>query len=132
MGFDPMFSFFQTIFPFFFIFVFGMILFQLFRGVKQWNYNNHQPVLTVNSKVVSKRTHVSRHSHNNNNHIHHHSSTSYYLTFEFESGDRLEFMVKDHDYGQIVEGDYGHLTFQGTRYLSFERQKHMSNTLKNL
>ncbi|WP_442594109.1 DUF2500 domain-containing protein [Neobacillus sp. D3-1R] len=125
MGIEPMgmFSFFSAIFPIFFLFVFGFIIFQIFKGVKQWNYNNQQPVLTVNAKLVSKRTHVSRHAHNHDNHVHHHSSTSYFLTFEFDSGDRLELKVSDHDYGQYIEGDFGNLTFQGTRYLKFERWK---------
>lgn len=127
MGTDPMFSMFSifsTIFPLFFLLVFGVIIFQIFKGLKQWNYNNQQPVLTVNTKVVSKRTHVSRNAHTHDNHIHHHSRTSYYTTFEFDSGDRLELHVHSHEYGQMVEGDIGNLTFQGTRYLKFERWKH--------
>lgn len=48
------------------------------------------------------------------------SSTSYYVTFQVESGDRIEFCVKGSEYGMLVEGDRGRLTFQGTRYLGFE------------
>jgi hypothetical protein len=124
MGMDPMFHFVSSIFPLFFILVFALIFFQLFKGIKQWNHNNQQPVLTVNAKVVSKRSHVSRHAHSHDNHVHHHSSTSYFITFEFDSGDRLEFHVNSSEYGQLVEGDLGSLTFQGTRYLKFERWKH--------
>lgn len=116
------FSFAFAIFPIFFILVFGIILFTIFKNIKQWNYNNHQPVLTVDARVVSKRGHTSRHSHHMNNHMHHSTSTSYYVTFEFESKDRLELHVPSHEYGMLVEGDMGKLTFQGTRYHGFERK----------
>ena len=49
------------------------------------------------------------------------SSTTYYVTFQVESGDRMEFHVSGLEYGMLAEGDTGRLTFQGTRYLSFER-----------
>jgi hypothetical protein len=50
-----------------------------------------------------------------------HNSTTYYATFEVESGDRLEFTVSGKEYGMLVEGDIGKLVFQGTRYHSFDR-----------
>lgn len=105
-----------------FIIVFGLILVNVFRGIRTWSYNNSQPVLTVPSQVVAKRNHVTTHHHNNGNGIHHsHNSTSYYITFEVESGDRMEFKVGHREYGMLAEGDLGKLTFQGTRYLGFER-----------
>ena len=36
-------------------------------------------------------------------------------------GDRLELPVDGSDYGLLVEGDTGKLSFQGTRYLGFQR-----------
>ena len=33
----------------------------------------------------------------------------------------MELGVNGHEYGMLVEGDFGRLTFQGTRYISFER-----------
>ena len=42
-------------------------------------------------------------------------------TFQLESGDRMEFQVSGIEYGMLAEGDTGELTFQGTRYLAFER-----------
>ena len=50
-----------------------------------------------------------------------HTSTTYYATFQVESGDRMEFSVSGAEYGMLAEGDQGSLTFQGTRYLGFER-----------
>ena len=34
----------------------------------------------------------------------------------------MEFMLEPNEYGLIAEGDAGKLTFQGTRFISFERQ----------
>lgn len=108
-----------------FILVFGTIIFGIVRGIKTWSYNNSQPVLTVIAKLVTKRTDVTSHMHNaNDNGMHHHStSTTYYLTFEVESGDRMEFNVGQQEYGMLVEEDVGRLKFQGSRYLGFERVK---------
>ena len=46
----------------------------------------------------------------------------YYVTFQVESGDRMELSVRGKEYGLLAEGDYGRLTFQGTRYLGFQRK----------
>lgn len=43
------------------------------------------------------------------------------VTFELENGKRLELGVKDPEYGMLAEGDRGRLSYQGTRYLGFER-----------
>jgi len=113
-------------FEFFFFIIFaiilGLFIFNLIRGIRQWHYNNQQPVLTVEAKVVDKRNHVSRHAHNHNGHVHHTTSTTYYVTFEFESKDRLELKVPRDKYGYMVQGDVGKLTFQGTRFIDFKRQ----------
>jgi hypothetical protein len=55
--------------------------------------------------------------------MHTSTSTFYYVTFQFHSNDRQEFRVSGQQYGQLVEGDVGKLTFQGTRFLGFERQR---------
>ncbi|WP_233147008.1 DUF2500 domain-containing protein [Paenibacillus selenitireducens] len=112
-------------FSMFFYLIFGavavIIIISLVKGVSQWSYNNKQPVLTVSSRVVSKRTHVSHHHNNNNGEFHNTSSTTYYITFEVESGDRMEFKVDGREFGQLAEGDQGMLKFQGTRYYGYER-----------
>ena len=130
MGFNSgfgMYSFMDTLFPFIFFIVFFIIItvFILIfvQGIITWNKNNHSPLLTVPAKVVAKRNHTS-HFHNTHDSMpHSSSSTSYYVTFEFESGDRLELHVASNEYGYLVEGDMGKLTFQGTRYKNFERTK---------
>lgn len=106
-----------------FIIVFGLVLFNIFKGIKTWNYNNNQPVLAVQSKVVSKRIKMSESINHNDNMVSHSHTTSYYITFEVESGDRMEFRVNGNEYGLIAEGDRGKLTFQGTRYKDFLRDR---------
>ncbi len=110
------------IFPFLFLTVFAIVIgtFIVFavRGVMTWNKNNASPRLTVSAEVVSKRTQVSHHHHQDSMS---HSSTSYYATFQVESGDRVELPLSGSEYGMLAEGDRGSLTFQGTRYLGFER-----------
>lgn len=118
-GFD-MFSLAPLFIGLIFIFVIGFILVAIFKGMREWSNNNKQPRLNVVADAVSKRTEV---SHGGENHS---SSTWYYVTFQVESGDRMEFSVSGKEYGQIAEGDVGELTFQGTRYQGFTR-KQISN-----
>jgi hypothetical protein len=118
-GFD-MFTIIEKLFPLFFILVIGFILFIIFQGIKQWNYNNKQPKLNVDALVVSKRTEVSGGSNDSS------ASTWYYITFQVESGDRMELAVRGSDYGMLAEGDAGELVFQGTRFHSFTRKQHVN------
>ena len=118
IGFDM----FSIMFSIMFMLVMGMFIVIAVKGISQWNKNNHSPRLTVPTIVVSKRTDVSHNMHTQADGHHHHStSTTYYVTFQVESGDRMEFYVSGREYGMLVEGDKGNLTFQGTRYLSFDR-----------
>lgn len=129
MFFDPFsFSFAFSAVPFLvtigFVVVIGLILFSAIRGFATWSHNNRQPVLTVRARVVTKRMNVRRtahHHHHDHHHVHSRTSTTYYATFEVDSGDRLEFCISGSEYGMLAEGDVGDLTFQGTRYLSFHR-----------
>ena len=117
------FGFFDSVFPVIFtvmfVGIFAMFIVTAVRGIGRWHKNNNSPRLTVPATVVSKRMEVSHH-HNSESHMTN-SSTWYYATFQVESGDRMELTVSGSDYGYLVEGDYGKLTFQGTRFLGFER-----------
>lgn len=115
------FNMFGIMFTIMFMFVMGVFIVTAIKGISQWNKNNNSPRLTVPAVVVSKRTEISHHHHNGVDHHHHHSSTTYYITFQVESGDRMEFHVTGQDYGMLIEGDEGMLHFQGTRYLGFQR-----------
>lgn len=121
---DFMFGVFPIFFMATFLLVFGTIIFSITKSAKQWHKNNNSPRLTVDATIVGKRQNVSYHRHNgaNNMTTHTTSSTRYYVTFQVESGDRMELEVDGMEYGMLIEGDYGDLTFQGTRYLSFIRK----------
>ena len=93
--------------------IFGIAIFGIISSIKQGIKNNHSPLLTVPAKVASKRIQVRGD----------HSRPTYYVTFEVQSGDRLEFDVDGKEYGMLVEQDLGLLSFKGTRYMSFERQQ---------
>ena len=113
---------FGMIFFLLFALVIGVFILTAIRGISQWNKNNHSPRLEVEATVVAKREEVTHHQHNTgNNTTHLSTSTWYYITFQVKSGDRMELGVNGHEYGMLVEGDFGRLTFQGPRYISFER-----------
>ncbi len=124
---DPMFQIVPIFIGIIFVIVIGGILFSAFKGIGQWQKNEQSPRLSVKAIVTSKRADVSRRTnmHHHDDHHHHSSSvhTKYFVTFEFESGDRSEFHVSGKEYGLLSEDDIGMLTFQGTRYLGFEREK---------
>lgn len=118
------FNLFGVIFVLMFLIVIGTFITVAVQGIRQWNRNNNSPRLTVAATVVAKRDHISRHRHHGASGMHHSSySTTYYVTFQFDSNDRIELPVSGQDFGLLVEGDRGQLTFQGTRYLGFQRQR---------
>jgi len=126
MGFSPVgggFNAFIIIWVLAVVIILGAIIFAIVRGIAQWNKNNNSPVLTVDAKIVAKRIAVDNHTYQqSDNMAMTQTSTTYYATFEVESGDRMELRVQDREYGMLAEGDVGKLTFQGTRYKGFERK----------
>ena len=81
----------------------------------------------MSARIVAKRQNTTHNNQPNAGDIsgahgfHTISSTSYYVTFQVDSGDRMELYVSGSEYGVLAEGDKGQLTFQGTRYLTFDR-----------
>ena len=108
----------DLLFPIMFIVIFaiviGTFIVTAVKGAGTWMRNNAQPVIDADATVVSRREDI---CHGTN----HHRYTTYYVTFEMEDRTRQEFTVSGREYGQILEGDYGQLTFQGTRFLGFRR-----------
>ena len=98
------------------------------RGLYVWIRNNRSPQEAADARVTAKRMKVSGHGGtamtnrmSAMNTIHSSTYTQYFVTFELEDGKRLELGVKDPEYGMLAEGDRGRLSWQGTRYLGFER-----------
>lgn len=96
-----------------FAFVFMGIL---IKNIVEWADNNKQPRIPTEAKVISKR--VSTTHHQNNGHMH--VDYTYFITFEYATGDRSEIRLPHKEYRLIREGDTGTLTMQGTRFISFE------------
>lgn len=93
----------------------GIVIFYIIR-------NNRQPKLQVSATVVAKRT--SNHTKATDRH--------YFVTFQVESGDRIEFWVTSFQYSELKQDDCGILTFQGTRFIGFERDDYLSSMPKGL
>lgn len=123
-----MFNLIEMLFPIMFILIFIIIVFTFVKGIATWFKNNNSPRLTVSARIVAKRQNTTRNNQPNAGDIsgahgfHTISSTSYYVTFQVDSGDRMELSVSGSEYGVLAEGDKGQLTFQGTRYLTFDRE----------
>lgn len=77
--------------------------------------NRRAPKLSVFATVVDKSIHYSRS-------INSMDSTECYVTFEVDSGDRLVLDLTEQEFGLLIEGDCGILTFKGNRYCNFERK----------
>ena len=123
MGFAFSFTLFQILFTLMFLSFLGIFLAVAIRGIRRKNQNDHSPRLTVSAKVVGKRSNIShRRCSTGMDDVGHVSSfSSYLVTFQVASGDRMELEVPDHEFGLLIVGDQGMLTFQGTRYLGFVR-----------
>ena len=121
IGFGLGFDLFQILFTILFVLVAVVIVVTIIRNLSQWHKNNQSPRLTVPATVVAKRVNVTHH-HSGTDMTQRHTSTAYYATFQVASGDRMELLVGGREYGVLAEGDFGELTFQGTRYLGFERR----------
>lgn len=98
-----------------FLGIIGVVIFYIIR-------NNRQPKLQVSATVVTKRT--SNHSKATDRH--------YFVTFQVESGDRIEFWVDSFQYSELKQDDCGILTFQGTRFIGFEKDAYLSSMPKGL
>lgn len=117
MGFDLMITIIPIIIVIGFVIVIGTIV---FRGLK-YVQNATSTKESAFARVVSKRIDVRQSSHNHDGHISHSSRTYYYITLEFDNGERQEFLDVKNLYGLVVEGDTGYAATQGEWIVAFER-----------
>lgn len=122
MGFGFGFHAFEGMFTLVFVLVIGLFIYAVVQAIARKQKNDASPRLTVLARVVSRRQEVTHHARNMNDGVYHTSSTTrYFVTFQVESGDRLELQLDGSDFGMLAEGDEGRLSFQGTRFLEFQR-----------
>lgn len=118
----------DSVFPLFILLIFGVIVFNVIRGIAEWERNNDQPKSSVNAKITDKSERKNTHIHYNAGDIsgahgfHTSDHTFYYVTFNIENGQVTEFCVDKREFEALHEGDKGRLFFQGTRFLGFEKQ----------
>lgn len=93
----------------------GILIAVLIQVAAKKAENDRQPILSVSAQVVAKRPLTTGAGGV--------AATSYYVTFELESGDRKEFSIRGDKYGMLAERDKGILSYQGTRYRGFQRQR---------
>jgi len=109
-----------------FVLVFGLIIARLVKSARQSIKNNASPILSVEATLVAKRADVSGYHNSagvNGAGMASSTYTRYFATFEVASGDRMEFSMNAEEYGLLAERDAGLLTFQGTRYIGFDRNR---------
>ena len=100
-------------------------VFIIIYAVKQKSKNDNAPRLTVEAKVVDKRT-VSHRHHNHHNHISH-RHYYHYVSFELSDGQRTELCVDRIDFDSLCVADEGMLTLQGTRFISFVKNSEVAH-----
>ena len=85
----------------------------------------NSPIINERAFVLSKRTITRGKIHNDkqNDRITERISTGFFVTFQFENGDRMEFEISEKRYGVLIENDIGLLTYQYTKLINFERDK---------
>lgn len=105
----------------------AVFVFAIIYIVKQRSKDDASPRVTVEAKIVDKRSvsHRHHHHHHHNRHTGHitHRHYYHYVTFELADGQRTELRVAGDEYGLLAVGDSGALTLQGTRFIGFERKR---------
>ena len=99
----------------------AVFVFAILYIVKEKQKNDSSPRLTVDAKVIDKRT-VSHRHHNHNTHFSH-RHYYHYVAFELLDGQRTEMSVSKVEFDSLCVADEGQLTFQGSRFISFECKK---------
>jgi hypothetical protein len=93
------------------VLILGRVVLSALEGVS----NQCRPPGRAEARVVTKRSEVLGHGHGR-------TYTTYYATFEFPDGSRREFPLSGTEFGLLVEGDAGFLSWQRTAYRGFERR----------
>jgi len=75
----------------------------------------NSPERSAEATILSKRVEVSAIDRGKPEQRH-------FATFQFPSGERVEFELTGHQFGLLAEADQGTLTWKGPRYLGFTRE----------
>ncbi|MCR8636584.1 DUF2500 domain-containing protein [Paenibacillus radicis (ex Xue et al. 2023)] len=123
-GFEVMF----TIVPILIVIGFVIVIVGIITNGARYFKNAKAPRQSVFARVVAKRMEVRNHTshHSNSNggmHPVNSSRTYYYITLEFDNGERKEYLDVKSLFGLVVEGDEGYAAVQGDWIVAFERER---------
>ena len=106
----------NAIIPIMFFAIFATVL--VFMGIMfaraTGNYKNNMklPRISAHAKVVSRRTFSEPVANGA-------GRRKYFMTFEYDTGDRAEYAVSEDAYSYFDVGDEGTITVRGTEFISF-------------
>lgn len=108
--------------PFIILFA-AIIVLSLVIIIAHWIKDRRSPRIAVQATISDKRIqkdYVSR-QRNAAPGMHSHRMLTYYVTFDLETCEHIELRVSKLKYAELKKGSSGKLTYQGTRYIGFER-----------
>jgi len=122
-GFNIMFTIVPILVVIGFVVVIIGIIFNGARYVKNASSPKQSTFARVIAKRIDVRNHTSHHNHANGAmHPVHSSRTYYYITLQFDNGERKEYLDVKSLYGLLAEGDEGYAQIQGDWIVAFERR----------
>ena len=127
--FEGGFGFMFTLVPILVGIIFAIVIVGIIWSAVRYFKNASAPRESVYARVVAKRmdvrTHTHTHHHPAGEHMHatRSSRTHYFITLEFEDGQRREYLDTKNLYGLVVEGDEGYAAVQGDWIVAFERNR---------
>ncbi len=91
--------------------------------VRQWWKNKHSPLIVTQATISDKRIeeHYIRSKRSASLGYRTRKVLIYYITFNLEGGEHIELRTNELVYSELENGDYGKLTFKGSKYIGFVR-----------
>lgn len=105
-----------------FIVMFSIIIgLSLIIIIRQWWKNKKSPLIVTQSTISGKRIeeHYIRSKRSNSLGYRTRKVLIYYITFSLEGGEHIELRTNESVYLDLKNGDYGKLTFKGSKYIEF-------------
>lgn len=93
--------------------------------VRQWWKNRHSPLIVTQATILDKRIeeHYIRSKRSAGIGYRTRKVMIYYITFNLEGGEHIEFRINELVHSELKKGDCGKLTFRGSKYIGFVREK---------
>ena len=120
--FDSLANFYMISFIVMFCIIIGL---SLIIVIRQWWKNRHSPLIVTQATVIDKRIeeHYIRSKRSAGIGYRTRKLLIYYITFNLEGGEHIEMRTNESVYSELQNGDYGKLTFKGSKYMGFVGEK---------